>query len=209
MRALLALALLLVSSSAMAQSRYDHDSKWIRDTLREERRAERRAEWLEERHERRQRYFWLEHTRRYGGRYHARRDAHPETRVYGMTIRGMTQVDTRDCRNGCCPPVENISKAHSSESAAWNDAQLGWMKAISVRFGAMYADVQNADERTIVRQCFRCEFNEDWISRNREALAQNTGTGNGFKSCCRIIARACIQPIQGADETPLKGDKAQ
>jgi hypothetical protein len=81
------------------------------------------------------------------------------------------------------------------------------MKAVSVRYGAMYADVQNADARTLVRQCFRSSFNEGWLARNVEAVAQNTGVGSGFSWTCRIIASPCIQPVQGANETTLKGDK--
>lgn len=202
---------------ARAQDRYDPDQKWIRNAIREQRaenhQAERRQQSASEWHQQqRQRSEWRDRERE------RNRDRYAMTiidergrdlsgpRVYGFVAR-MTQQDRRDCHNGCCPPVENISSAHSSESAAWNHAQLGWMRAISVRFGSMYADVQNVDARTLVKQCFRCEFDESWIGRNREALAQNTGTGNGFKTCCRIIASACIQPIQGATETTLKGDE--
>lgn len=200
----------VVFDQARAQSRYDPDNRWIRDTLRAERHKHHDHEHVEVR-----RYRWehAEPRRRYYGERRREREVvedrhhhHESTRVYGFVAR-MTQTDRRDCHNGCCPPVENISSAHSNEGAAWNHAQLGWMKAISVRYGAMYADVQNADARTLVRQCFRCEFDESWIARNREALAQNTGTGNGFKTCCRIIASACIQPVVGASETPLKGDQ--
>lgn len=199
----------IVVASARSQTRYDTDQKWIRDTLRAER--EKHDDIVERQREfRRYRWEQQEPRRRY---YGERRDREREvaeehrdgTRVYGFVAR-MTQTDRRDCHNGCCPAVENISRAHGTEDRAWSDAQLGWMKAVSVRYGAMYADVQNVDARSLVKQCFRCEFDESWIGRNREALAQNTGTGNGFKTCCRIIASACIQPIVGASETPLKGD---
>ncbi len=215
------IGMMMAVVAARAQDRYDPDQRWIRSTLREQHREEWRAERREqiasdwrwqERQRDRQRSEWRDRDReRNRDRYamsivddRGRDLSGP--RVYGFVAR-MTQQDRRDCHQGCCPPVENISSAHSNENAAWNHAQLGWMKAVSVRFGSMYADVQNADARTLVRQCFRCEFDESWIGRNREALAQNTGTGNGFKTCCRIIASACIQPIQGAHETPLKGDQ--
>ncbi|HNR92402.1 MAG TPA: ACP S-malonyltransferase, partial [Dokdonella sp.] len=41
--------------------------------------------------------------------------------------------------------------------------------------------VQNVDARTLKRQCFRSSFDESWLGRNREALAQNTNTGLGYK----------------------------
>jgi len=213
-----------VVAKARAQSRYDTDQTWIRKTLRDQRREEHAREhyeeWREARaseqrrrharwHESRNRYYGYTHSHRerdYSGQYR-REPEHREARVYGFVAR-MTQQDQRDCRNGCCPPVENISRDHGSETRAWNDAQLGWMKAIAVRYGAMYADVQNADARSLVRQCFRSSFDESWIGRNKEALAQNAG-GDGFKWTCRIIASPCIQPIQGAHETPLKGDERQ
>lgn len=214
----------ILVSKAKAAPRCDAEA-WICKSIRQQHRAEREREERREeaRDEReraairyaRERQRELEREReaawrRNHDRYYGYRsaDRHPETRVYGFVAR-MTQIDGRDCRNGCCPAVENISRSHTSEAEAWDDAQLGWMKAVSVRYGAMYADVQNMDIRTMSRQCFRCEFNESWIGRKREQVAQATGVSNGFKSCCRIIASPCIQPIQGANEAPLKGDERQ
>lgn len=208
--------------AARAQDRYDPDQRWIRSAIREqyrEERAERReqiaSDWRwQERQRERQRSEWRDRDReRNRDRYamsivddRGRDLSGP--RVYGFIAR-MTQQDRRDCHQGCCPPVENISRDHLSEQRSWNDAQLGWMKAVAVRYGAMYADVQNADARSLVRQCFRSSFNEGWLARNVEALAQNTKTGDGFSWTCRIIASPCIQPIQDAHETPLKGDEKQ
>lgn len=208
------MAMVMVVVKARAQSRYDIDQQWIRKTLRqqrhedrdrEHRREERYESWRQDRereHRHRHAHWRGNHERYYG----QRADEHRETRVYGFVAR-MTQQDRRDCHNGCCQPVENISRDHGTEQRAWADAQLGWMKASAARFGSMYADVQNADARTLVKQCFRSSFDESWIGRNREALAQNTGAGDGFKWTCRIIASPCIQPIQGAHETTLKGDQ--
>lgn len=195
-----------------AQSRHDHDQQWIRQTIREK---DRQA--LEKHYGMPVEIVRRPRTRHYYDRWReARRDdrdrrhhdsEHRETRVYGFVQR-MTQQDRRDCHNGCCPPIENISRDHGSEQRSWNDAQLGWMKAVAVRYGSMYADVQNADARTLVRQCFRSSFSESWLARNAEAAAQKLG-GDGFSWTCRIIASPCIQPIQSAYETPLKGDEKQ
>lgn len=184
---------------AMAQSRYDSDQAWVRETIHKERRAERRRQALviEYREQRR-----IRHRPRH---QHDNERTYRKPRVYGY-VAMMSQQDRRDCHGGCCPPVENISRDHGAENRAWNDAQLGWMKAVAVRYGAMYADVQNVDARTLLKQCFRSSFDESWIGRNKEALAQNTGIGDGFKWTCRIIASPCIQPIQGANDTRLKGD---
>jgi hypothetical protein len=208
------LVVTMVAIKAHAQSRYDHDQKWVRTTIKDSiREKDRKA--LEQYYDmpveivRRPRHVHRE--RHYYDRWReARRDErheHRETRVYGF-VQHMTQQDRRDCHNGCCPPIENISRDHGNEQRSWNDAQLGWMKAVAVRYGSMYADVQNADARTLVRQCFRSSFNESWLGRNAEAAAQKLG-GDGHSWTCRIIASPCIQPITGGYETPLKGDEKQ
>lgn len=198
-----AVCVLLVLARAEAQSRYDHDASWVRQSLRE---TDRRA--LE-------RHYGepVEIVRRpRRPRRHAARPApppvHPETRVYGVIHRPGQQV-LRDATAHvtCWPPVENTSREHSDEGRAWNDAQLGWMASVSVKYGARFADIQNVDARSLRRQCFRSSFDESWLARNREALAQNTGTGLGYKVRCTIIAAPCMAPM--TNETPLKGDEKQ
>lgn len=207
---------LCVAFPAFGQSRHDHDQQWIRQTIREKDRQALEKHYgmpveivRRPRHVHRERHYydrWREARRDDRDRHHHSHE-HRETRVYGFVQR-MTQQDRRDCHNGCCPPIENISRDHGSEQRSWNDAQLGWMKAVAVRYGSMYADVQNADARTLVRQCFRSSFNESWLGRNAEAAAQKLG-GDGHSWTCRIIASPCIQPITGGYETPLKGDEKQ
>ena len=206
--ALIGAILVGIATHAKAQARHDHDQKWIRSTIREGERKELERYYGEPVEiVRRPRHRHYPEPRRYQEHGH---EPHPHTatRVYGY-VQHMTQQDKRDCHNGCCPPVENISRDHGSEQRSWNDAQLGWMKAVAVRYGAMYADVQNADARTLVRQCFRSSFGEGWLARNLEAAAQKTGVSDGHQWTCRIIASPCIQPTTGGYETPLKGDKPE
>jgi len=174
---------------------YDYDQRWIGQTIRQGHHVEHRAKPRPVKR----------HTPKPKPAPKVVKDEHPEARVYGVTIR-MVQIDKRDCHGGCCPAVENISRDHSSQDRAWNDAQLGWMKAVAVRYGSMYADIQNSDWSGLVKQCFRSSFGESWLDRNLEAAAKNTGISDGHKWTCRIIARPCIQPVDGAIDTKLKGD---
>lgn len=180
---IVAIAILLPLSGASGD---EYDQRWVKQTLRTERHVHRQQ--VRRRPQPRVIY-----------RDRVARPKEPEsTRVFGFVAH---------VGGPCRPAVENISREHTSEKAAWNDAQLGWMKAVSVRYGAMYADVQNVDARTLRRQCFRSSFDESWVARNLEALVQNTGTGPGYKTTCRIIASPCIAPI--TNDTPLKGDTPQ
>lgn len=201
---------------AFGQSRHDHDQQWIRQTIREK---DRKA--LEQYYDmpveivrrprtvHRERHYydrWREARR--DERHEHRHEHHRETRVYGMVMHG-PQATFRDATShvSCFPPVENTSREHSDEGRAWNDAQLGWMASVSVKYGSRFADVQNVDARTLKRQCFRSSFDESWLGRNREALAQNTNTGLGYKVRCTIIASPCMAPM--TNDTPLKGDERQ
>lgn len=208
------IAMAMVVVKAKAQSRYDTDQQWIRKTLRQQRHEDHEREhrrevryesWRQdrEREYRHRHAHWRGNHNRY---YGYRSDEHRETRVYGMTMYGPQMVQ-RDATShvSCWPPMENTSREHTDENRAWNDAQLGWMAAVSVKYGARFADVQNVDARTLKRQCFRSNFDESWLGRNREALAQNTGTGLGYKVRCTIIASPCMAPI--TNDTPLKGDQ--
>lgn len=207
-------AMQMFAGAAFGQSRHDHDQQWIRQTIREkDRQALEKHYGMPVEIVRRPRT--VPRDRHYYDRWReARRDDrdrhehHREARVYGMVMHG-PQATFRDATShvSCFPPVENTSREHSDEGRAWNDAQLGWMASVSVKYGARFADVQNVDARTLKRQCFRSSFDESWLGRNREALAQNTGAGLGYKVRCTIIASPCMAPM--TNDTPLKGDEKQ
>jgi hypothetical protein len=188
--ALLALAAAVVCLASPA-SAYDYDDKWIGQTIH----LQHRKAWLDARKHVKPRH------------YHKPKPqpTHPDTRVYGMISRGPQRV-YRDATSHveCWPPIEAISGEHASEDRAWNDAQLQWMGAVAVKYGARFADIQSVDARTLRRQCFRTSFNDSWAGRNVEAAKQAMGL-TGFKLRCVIVASPCMAPATG--DTPLKGDQ--
>jgi hypothetical protein len=187
--AALAAAVVCFASSASA---YDYDSQWIGKTIHQQH----RKEWLDaRRHKPRPRHHHTPKPVR----------THPDTRVYGMIAHGPQRV-FRDATSHvqCWPPIEAISGEHASEDRAWNDAQLQWMGAVAVKYGARFADIQSVDARTVRRQCFRTSFNDSWAGRNVEAAKQAIGL-TGFKLRCVIVASPCMAPATG--DTPLKGDQ--
>jgi hypothetical protein len=191
---MIAWLLSLLISSAAAQ---DYDNRWIGQTIHQQH----RAEWFDAR-----RHIRPRHVHR-PVRHHKPKvvEAHRDTRVYGMVMSGPQKI-YRDATSHvqCWPPVEAISGEHANEDRAWNEAQLHWMGAVSVKYGARFADIQAIDARTLRRQCFRTSFNDSWAGRNAEAVKQAVGL-TGYKLRCVIVASPCMAPSTG--DTPLKGDQ--
>ena len=180
----------VLASPAGAQGTHDADQRWIRQTIHQQH----RKEWFDAR-----RHIRPRHSHR------QRVETHPSTRVYGVIMRGPQQV-YRDATSHvqCWPPYKHVGGEFSDEKRAWNEAQLGWMGAVSAEYGSRYADVQNVDARTLHRQCFRVSFNDSWAARNLEAAQQAVGL-TGYKVRCIIVASPCMAPA--TNSTPLKGDE--
>ena len=188
------LALALLITPASAQTRYDADQSWVRDTIREKR----RADWLAER--RRIYARDRDHYRRYGyerPRRQAKRD--DGTRVFGYVSTGPQQVQ-RDLLSNveCFPTLESISVEANTEDGAWKDAQRNWENAVRWKYGERFLAITNA--RDIVKQCSRSSGNQSVAGRIAENVAAAVGA-DGYKHRCQIRARPCMAPIEIGAET--------
>lgn len=194
------LALVLLISPASAQTRYDADQGWIRQTIHDKR----RADWLAERRERRHTHYrHYRRDRHYEPRRQAKRD--DGTRVYGMTIR---RLDTTG-GVACYPPVEAYSTEANSETGAWTDAQRNWENQVRAMVGERWMEVKNS--REVVKQCWASSGNQSVAGRvmERVGTAMQSVTGNeagvdGRKHRCRIVARPCQAPVEKNPE--VKGE---
>lgn len=198
-----------VIALAKAQSHYDADQSWIRQTLREERKAERRAyrerhaltiEYRDRHVERRHRHRdrWRESPVRrhyYAAPAHRHYDRHDGTRVYGIIQRGSQFVERHATSHvECFPAIQEQSGDFSNDAKALNEAEVRWAAKVAVQYGMLFADFRNAADKKST--CFRSTFDESWWGRNREAAAQNLGISEGFKKRCLIEAKPCRAPVE-------------
>ena len=220
MASLIAGAIIVVVAVALkvqAQSRYDPDQSWVRQTLRDERRAERRRERQAlqiEYHERWRdapvrRHYYAPPPRR-SERYDSRdwryqeaqrRQDHPGTRVYGVAIRRLDPTGSVDCY----PPVEAYSVEANTEDGAWTDAQRNWENQTRAMVGERWMEVRHA--RDVEKQCWASSGNQSTAGRVMERVGQavqsvtgNEGGVDGRKHRCRILARPCQAPKEIAPE---------
>ncbi len=209
MRLAVALGLFLIGSPALAQTRYDHDGRWIYESIKQERQRERREARREARfyrndsrdssyhhHHEPRRYYWVEHSRRYANR--DREDY--STRVYGVVMRRHQFVQRHATSQiECFAPIRQFSQERSSEALALNDAELGWAAQAQATYGQMWGDYRYAANK--IKQCFRSSVDESTLGKNREALTQNLGLGDGFKSKCVVTANPCQAPVEVSPES--------
>jgi hypothetical protein len=223
---LLAGALIVVSMAALkaqAQSRYDTDQRWVRQTIKQERRAERRREqyaldveyhdrWRDSpvrrhyyappppRRERYDRHDWRHQESR-------RHDHHHGTRVYGMAIRRLDATGATECY----PGVEAWSVEANTEDGAWIDAQRNWENQVRAMYGERFMDIKHAKVGG-ERQCWVSSGNQSVAGKMMERVggAMQTITGNeggldGRKHRCRVLLNPCQAPRHMSPE--IKTDK--
>lgn len=211
----------MLALKAQAQSRYDSDQQWVRKTLREERRAERRErqalqiEYQERWREAPVRRHYYAPPPRRSERYDPldwryrearRRQEHPGTRVYGVAIRRLDATGATECY----PSVEAYSVEANTDDAAWLDAQRNFENQVRAMYGEKWLDVRNA--REIEKQCWASSGNQSVAGRVAErvgnavqSITGNEGGLDGRKHRCRILARPCQAPKEMNPDT--KGDK--
>lgn len=180
MKYAIALAAVLTSTHVAA---YEYDQKWIGRTLCEQRCAKhmRRAERVD------YHYHGERYSRRYTNRYAYER-AQPASTVM---IHGVPRLE-RDALSNveCMPAVTALSREHSSEDTAWQDAQSAWENAVRWRYGERFANVVNSDSSTREKKCAP--------SRSPQSIAgQLTESIRGTPmQRCEIVARPCMAPTQ-------------
>ena len=206
-----------VALKAQAQSRYDPDQQWVRKTLKDERRAERRRERhaLQIEYQERwrdapvRRYYYAPPPRR-SERYDPRdwryqearrRQDHPGTRVYGVSIGRLDATGSVDCY----PHVEAYSVEANTEDGAWTDAQRNWENIVRAMYGERWLEVRNARETE--KQCWASSGNQSVAGRISErvgnavqSITGNEGGIDGRKHRCRILAKPCQAPKEIAPE---------
>ena len=212
----------MLGLKAQAQSRYDADQQWVRKTIRDERRAERRERhaleieyqdrrWREpapRRHyyappPRRERYD------RHDWRYQEsrRHEPHHGTRVYGVAIRRLDATGATECY----PNVEAYSVEANTEDGAWRDAQRNWENQVRAMYGERFMDIKHAQIGG-ERQCWLSSGNQSVAGRMMERVggAVQTITGNeggvdGRKHRCRVLLSPCQAPKEINPD--VKGDR--
>lgn len=211
MMAALAVGALTWASAASAQTRYDHDGRWIYDTIKKERAKERRDARREARFYRRDepyhrpRYHWVDHSRRYYGqsREDRWRDA---TRVYGLVMRRQGGFSERDATSHieCYPLMQGISNERSGEESAWGDAQRDWANKVRWMYGERSMDLRNA--ANIQKQCTISSVKESVLGKITQGVKEVVG-GDAVGSMWRCMVRAspCQAPIEG--DPNIKGDR--
>ncbi len=124
-----------------------------------------------------------------------RHSSHPETRVYGVTIRRLDATGSV----GCYPAVEAYSVEANTEDGAWVDAQRNFENQVRAMYGERWLEIKNA--RDIEKQCWASSGNQSMTGRVAEKVGQamqamtgNEGGIDGRKHRCRVLARPCQAP---------------
>lgn len=207
--------------AARAQSRYDTDQTWVRQTIRETnrkalenyygepvefvRRPRPRSQESHHHHYDSRDWRYRERQSRERDHEHHDRDrsAVSATRVYGVVMRRQQFVERNATSHvECFDAIQEQSGDFGSENKALNDAEVRWSAKVAVRYGAVYADFTHARGRE--RQCFRSTFDESWWGRNKEAAIQNLNMGDGYKKKCIVTARPCLAPQLPIEESRVE-----
>jgi hypothetical protein len=225
------LVTMMLGLKAQAQSRYDADQQWVRKTIKDERRAERRERhaleieyqdrrWRESppRHHhysQPQRHYYApppkrERYDRHDWRYQdsrRRHDHHHGTRVYGVAIRRLDATGATECY----PNVEAYSVEANTEDGAWRDAQRNWENVVRAMYGERFMDIKHAKIGG-ERQCWLSSGNQSVAGRMMERVGSavqgvtgNEGGLDGRKHRCRVLLSPCQAPKEINPDT--KGDK--